>query len=62
MSKFIVFQKRHKADVETNHRKVEVLRNGELVKIKWLEVVVGDIVKVQNDNFFPADLILLSSR
>lgn len=27
-----------------------------------MDVVVGDIVKVANNNFFPADLVLLSSR
>lgn len=48
--------------METNHRKVEVFRADKLINIKWYEVVVGDIVKVQNNNFFPADLILLSSR
>jgi len=41
---------------------VVVLRNGDWVKIKWTEVVVGDIVKVMNSSFFPCDLVLLSSR
>ena len=30
--------------------------------IYWTEVKVGDIVKVNNEEFFPADLLLLSSR
>ena len=41
---------------------VAVLRRGDWEVIKWTEVVVGDIVKVVNSNFFPCDLILLSSR
>jgi phospholipid-transporting ATPase len=31
------------------------------VFVKWRDLAVGNIVKVQNNNFFPADLILLSS-
>ncbi|XP_050297627.1 probable phospholipid-transporting ATPase IA isoform X3 [Anthonomus grandis grandis] len=53
--------KRHRADDETNHRKVEVLRGDVWINIRWMDVVVGDIVKVTNNNFFPADLVLLSS-
>ncbi|XP_076273311.1 ATPase phospholipid transporting 8A1 isoform X3 [Rhynchophorus ferrugineus] len=53
--------KRHRADDETNHRKVEVLRGDTWINIRWKDVVVGDIVKVVNNTFFPADLILLSS-
>lgn len=29
--------------------------------VRWKNLTVGDIVKVQNNNFFPADLVLLSS-
>jgi phospholipid-transporting ATPase len=55
-------QKRHRADDEINHRKVEVLRDGHWLWIQWLNVMVGDIVKVHNNTFFPADLAILSSR
>lgn len=55
-------QKRHRADREVNHRKIETLRNGQWNWLKWKELVVGDVVKVLNNNFFPADLIILSSR
>ena len=41
---------------------VEVLSpQGRWEKKAWKEVVVGDIVKVDNDRFFPADLVILSS-
>ncbi|XP_043252850.1 probable phospholipid-transporting ATPase IA isoform X4 [Colletes gigas] len=53
--------KRHRADDEINMREVEVLRNGQWQWIQWRNVAVGDVVKVHNNNFFPADLILLSS-
>ncbi|XP_059479634.1 probable phospholipid-transporting ATPase IA isoform X2 [Neocloeon triangulifer] len=53
--------KRHKADNETNRRKVEVLRSGAWDSVMWRNVEVGDVVKVHNDSFFPADMVLLSS-
>lgn len=53
--------KRHRADDEINHRVIEVLRNGQWQSIMWKELSVGDIVKVQNNTFFPADLVQLSS-
>nr|CAD7426833.1 unnamed protein product [Timema monikensis] len=53
--------RRHRADDEINHSKVEVLRDGHWLWVQWINVVVGDIVKVHNNNFFPADLIILSS-
>jgi phospholipid-transporting ATPase len=55
-------QKRHQADSETNNREVEVLKNGYWQWVKWRDVAVGDFVKIKNDTFFPADLILYSSR
>lgn len=41
---------------------VEVLRDGQWQRIQWQRLQVGDICKVQKDDFFPADLILLASR
>ncbi|KOB69935.1 putative phospholipid-transporting ATPase IA [Operophtera brumata] len=54
--------KRHRADDETNGRKVEVLREEKWVEIRWDKLQIGDICKVIHDQFFPADLILLASR
>nr|XP_026491602.1 probable phospholipid-transporting ATPase IA isoform X1 [Vanessa tameamea] len=53
--------KRHRADDETNRRKVEVLRDGRWQSIRWEKLQVGDICKVVNNQFFPADLVLLAS-
>ena len=53
--------KRHRADDEINMREVEVLRDGRWQWVQWRNVAVGDVVKVHNNSFFPADLILLSS-
>ncbi|XP_022807594.1 phospholipid-transporting ATPase IA-like [Stylophora pistillata] len=53
--------KRHQADDQVNNRRVKVLRDNTMQSLLWTEVQVGDIVKVVNGQFFPADLILVSS-
>ncbi|KAL4718101.1 hypothetical protein ACJJTC_001886 [Scirpophaga incertulas] len=61
MDKLLNFQKRHRADDETNRRKVEVQREGHWVPVRWEALQVGDVCKVLNNQFFPADLVLLAS-
>ncbi|KNC99972.1 phospholipid-translocating P-type ATPase, flippase [Spizellomyces punctatus DAOM BR117] len=53
--------KRHSQDAETNARSVKVLSGSQFIPKQWRHVVAGDIVRVENGQFFPADLILLSS-
>lgn len=53
--------KRHQADRQVNNRLVKVLREGTFQTVRWVDVRVGDVVKVLNNQFFPADLVLLSS-
>ncbi|XP_077253699.1 putative phospholipid-transporting ATPase 9 [Tasmannia lanceolata] len=54
--------RRNRQDIEVNNRKVKV-HNGDGVfdNTEWKKLKVGDIVKVEKDDFFPADLLLLSS-
>ncbi|KAI4876349.1 hypothetical protein NFI96_017814 [Prochilodus magdalenae] len=52
---------RHKNDRQVNNRKVDVLIDGQLKNEKWMNVQVGDIIKLENDQFVTADLLLLSS-
>ncbi|XP_039172644.1 putative phospholipid-transporting ATPase 9 isoform X2 [Eucalyptus grandis] len=54
--------RRRLQDIEANNRKVKVHKyNGVFHDTEWKNLRVGDIVKVQKDEFFPADLLLLSS-
>ncbi|KAF0924221.1 hypothetical protein E2562_008518 [Oryza meyeriana var. granulata] len=53
--------RRKQQDTEVNNRKTKVLQNGAFHLTRWMNLQVGDIVKVEKDEFFPADLILLSS-
>ncbi|KAK2992928.1 hypothetical protein RJ640_008462 [Escallonia rubra] len=49
-------------DMKVNLRKASVHReNGEFSYKPWMKIRVGDVVKVEKDQFFPADLLLLSS-
>ncbi|KAG1342768.1 Phospholipid-transporting ATPase 10 [Cocos nucifera] len=49
-------------DTEVNNRKVKVHQgDGNFDYTEWKNLRVGNIVKVDKDEFFPADLILLSS-
>lgn len=49
-------------DMKVNLRKVSVHKgNGVFGYRPWHKIQVGDVVKVEKDQFFPADLLLLSS-
>ena len=55
-------RKRHKSDNQENNRLVRILQpSGNFEQKRWRDLKVGQIVKVFKDNFFPADLILLTS-
>ncbi|GJN03362.1 hypothetical protein PR202_ga20799 [Eleusine coracana subsp. coracana] len=54
--------RRKQQDIEVNNRKVEVYGGVQSFHVtEWKKLRVGDIVKVKKDEFFPADLLLLSS-
>lgn len=49
-------------DVKVNRRKASFHKGNGVFGLKsWQKIMVGDIVKVEKDQFFPADLLLLSS-
>ncbi|CAL8317992.1 unnamed protein product, partial [Lota lota] len=52
---------RHRSDKQVNNRRVDVLIDGELQSEKWMNVQVGDIIKLENNQFVTADLLLLTS-
>ena len=55
--------KRHRADDKVNNATTNVLDKdkGKFIEKKWKDIHVGEIVKVSNGEFFPADLVVLSS-
>ncbi|KAF6739741.1 Phospholipid-transporting ATPase ID [Oryzias melastigma] len=52
---------RHKSDNQVNNRQSQVLIRGSLQNEKWMNVRVGDIIKLENNQFVAADVLLLST-
>ena len=51
-----------KSDKKTNYGTMtRVIRKGKITEVNWSQVVVGDIAFIEQDQMFPADLILISS-
>ena len=53
--------KRKTSDKSLNHSKARVLKGSNFENVKWVNVAVGDIVRVESEEPFPADLVLLAS-
>ena len=55
--------KRHKSDHQENQKDAQVYDslNKEFVVVKWKDIRVGQIVKVECDKYFPADVVLAQS-
>ena len=55
--------KRHKEDAFENNSVCSVYsaEQGKFVESQWKKIQVGDIVRVDEDTFFPADMVVLSS-
>ncbi|KAJ9151787.1 Phospholipid-transporting ATPase [Pleurostoma richardsiae] len=53
--------RRKQADKSLNLSKARVLRGSSFTETKWINVAVGDIVRVESEEPFPADLVLLAS-
>ncbi|KAK1887279.1 putative phospholipid-transporting ATPase IM [Dissostichus eleginoides] len=52
---------RYKSDQQVNNRQSQVLISGSLQNEKWMKIRVGDIIKLENNQFVAADILLLSS-
>ncbi|XP_042351750.1 probable phospholipid-transporting ATPase IM [Plectropomus leopardus] len=52
---------RHKSDQQVNNRQSQVLIRGSLQNEKWMNIRVGDIIKLENNQFVAADILLLCS-
>eukprot|EP01080_Neovahlkampfia_damariscottae_P012936 gene12936-7517_t len=48
-------------DQKINFQKCRIFRNGEWKEIQWQKVKTGDILKIENMNQFPCDMVLIDS-
>ncbi|TBU23842.1 phospholipid-translocating P-type ATPase [Dichomitus squalens] len=54
--------KRHQSDGELNSRLAKILQpDGTFLDRKWKDIMVGDVIRLESDDFIPADVVLLSS-
>ncbi|XP_078483950.1 phospholipid-transporting ATPase ID [Ciona intestinalis] len=53
--------KRHRSDDSVNNRKSSVVKDNSLVQEKWMDIKVGDVIQLKNNDHVTADLLLLSS-
>ena len=55
--------KRHKSDNQENNSEAEILNleTKKFEKRAWRNIKVGNIIRVTNERFFPADIVMLSS-
>ena len=53
--------RRKAQDTQLNRSKARVIRGSSFADVKWLNISVGDIVRVESEEPFPADLVLLAS-
>ncbi len=53
--------KRKTSDRSLNHSKAKVLKGSSFEITRWVNIRVGDVVRVESEEAFPADLVLLAS-
>lgn len=52
---------RYKSDKEINNSLVKAFKDNKWMQLKWADLKVGDIVRVESKEAFPADLIMLQN-
>ena len=53
--------KRYKSDQEENNKLTLVYQDGEFKSMQWKDIRVGHLVKVNKNEFFPSDLVMIAS-
>ena len=53
--------KRANSDNELNNSKIEIYSDRDFYQKRWVDIKVGDIIKVNSEQAIPADIIVLSS-
>ena len=52
---------RHKSDIEMNKTKCFIYKQQKMRETTWANLQVGDVIKIRDDDFFPSDIIPLTS-
>lgn len=54
-------QRRRSQDAQLNRSPAQVLRGTRFETVRWIDIKVGDIMRVESEEPFPADVVLLAS-
>ena len=61
IKEYIEDYRRKQSDSQLNYSKAQVLKGTAFADTKWVNVAVGDIIRVESEQPFPTDLVLLAS-
>ncbi len=61
IKEYIEDYRRKQSDSQLNNSKAQVLKGSTFADTKWVNVAVGDIIRVESEQPFPTDLVLLAS-
>ncbi|OCK83559.1 putative phospholipid-transporting ATPase [Lepidopterella palustris CBS 459.81] len=61
IKEFVEDYRRKQSDKSLNNSKARVLKGSSFQDTRWISVAVGDVVRVESEEPFPADLVLLAS-
>lgn len=61
VKEYVEDYRRRQSDSTLNNSKAQVLKGSSFQESRWIDVAVGDIVRVESEQPFPADLVLLAS-
>lgn len=61
VKEYVEDYRRKKSDATMNNSNAQVLKGSTFTDTRWINVAVGDIIRVESETPFPADLVLLAS-
>lgn len=61
VKEYVEDYRRKTSDQQLNNSKTQVLKGSTFTDTRWINIAVGDIVRVESEKPFPADLALLAS-
>lgn len=61
IKEYVEDHRRKKSDQTLNNSKAAVLKGSTFTDTRWVNIAVGDIIRVESEKPFPADIVLLAS-
>jgi phospholipid-transporting ATPase len=61
VKEYVEDHRRKTSDRQLNNSKAQVLKGSTFTDTRWIDIAVGDIVRVESEKPFPADIALLAS-